>query len=121
MFIDGLTLLPSANAASSASQLQLYYEWSVNLLSLSTKRTLKRSRVERWSSHLPPDDVQALIDKKETGAFLSARAATGSSRHKELLVTKKKELELLITSLMKKALEIETDRLSAAANDHTEA
>jgi hypothetical protein len=119
-FPDSLGTLGSVVGHATPSALQVFYDKFANLLQLATKRTPRKQAVENWESLLPPSDVaqlQAL--RAETDA--AATEADMGEEQRARLADKKKQLELLTTTLMRKALDEETDRLSRTAESHTDA
>ncbi len=120
-FPEAVAQMSPAYLCTTPSTLQAYYDRLSNLISLFTKRSTRRLQADRWASRLPPDDVQRLEEKRATVASLSVRVGNGSLEDRVQLSKEKTELELLTTSLMKKSVDLETDRLVEQAGDHVEA
>jgi hypothetical protein len=120
-FSTGIGLMQPVYEVTSSEQLQGYYDRFCNFLQLSTKRTVRRREVPRWASLLSTEDKQALVDKEAVVSRLSRQASHGNSDDRRLLSEKKAELETLVTCLMRKALEAETDKLIDEATVHSSA
>jgi hypothetical protein len=119
-FPDSLAVLGSVVHSATPSGFQRYYDQFSNLLSLATKRTTRKQAVESWECFLPPTDIAELHELRADVATAAGQADNDEEARARLAV-KRKRLEQLTTTLMKKALDAETNRLAETAESHTDA
>ncbi len=100
--------------------LQSYYDRFLNIISLYTKRTVKKQTTVRWESILSQVDREQLVGLRDAVDRITALADDRPHLRPEAQA-KKKELEIKTSDLFRKALDAETDRLSSTASSHVDA
>jgi hypothetical protein len=119
-FETSLSMLGHVTSASMPSLLQNYYDRFDNTLAISTKRRPRRAAAESWEQFLEQDERERLCHARDKLEHLMFRADSGDQNARPDAIQAKKDLETLTTTLMRVAVERETDKLAASATSHTE-
>jgi hypothetical protein len=101
--------------------LQSYYDKFMNLFALHKKRTTRKLLAESWECFLEEVDLCNLRNLRDEASSLSLACDISDQSQQQHLTDKKRALELLTTSLMRKSLDRETDKLSKVASSHVDA